>query len=882
MTHRPMRRNPICHEWAVVALALSAWAAPAIQAQEPGGNGPFVRFQAEDRAAGDHFACALDLAGDGLGTPAGVTLLTGSLHDDDLGAQSGSAYVFEPDAAGTGLQQAAKLLAPDGGAGDLMGFSVALSRDGGRALAGAPGGPRSEGRGAAYLFERSRSGAWAFAARLGAAGVDDLGSAVLFVKETPTAGAPGTADGRGAVVLFGPSGGEIQRLQPQDLRPGDGFGWALAADGSRLAVGAPWSDAPFTDAGAVHVFEGGPGSLVRTVRITAPTPGPFESFGYSVALSGDLLAVGAPRSDTAGGAGAGSVYVFRLTGAAAVLEARLDGSAAGDQFGTSLSFSGGASPTLAVGVRRAGASDVGAVDLFRRQGGAWASSGRLQPAGARAGDELGIDVALAPAGVAIGAYLDDGGGTDAGSVYVRVLRVEAPASADLVLEKSSTASRPSVAGTAVEYRLRVFNRGPGDAVGARVLDALPAGLLGATWTCRGRGGGSCSVSGTGSIDDRIDLPAGAEALYRLSATIDPAATGEVVNRASVEPPSALADPDASSDSDRVTIPVVRRSDLAISFGAESGPSGGAPVPISSAPTSGQGVAAGPAGVRLHPGEIATEEIRVVNQGPSDVAGATVYSELAVGLAAVDWTCAPGAGAACSPSGSGLLDDTVDLAAGAEVVYQLRVVARAGFLGRQGVAAVVAAPAPGVDLEPSNDRAARAGPVLLPGVGELGLTKSVSGIFVEGGSVSYEILVASARSADLSDEAGHEVIDPIPGEIEALSVVADQGAAAIDADSFGAPTVVWDGALAAGDVVTITIEGKIRPGARGKAVSNQAVLAIPSEDFALLSAPPGGPDAVPTVFTVVGPLAVPAASPWGLAALVLVLAAVALGLLRRLS
>ncbi len=1026
MTTRPLRVGTTPARWALVALTLSAWTSPAVVAAQegpgPGGDGPFVRLQAEDRAAGDHFACALDLAGDGLGTPAGVTLLTGSLHDDDLGAQSGSAYVFEPDAAGTGLVQAAKLLAPDGGAGDLLGFSVALSRDGTQALAGAPGGASG---GAAYLFQRSRDGAWRFAARLAASGAGDLGSAVLFAGGRLVAGAPGTGGGRGAVVLFGAGGGELQRLEPEDLRPGDGFGWALAADGSRLAVGAPWSDAPYTDAGAVHVFEGGPSGLAPSLRVTAPAPGPFESFGYALALSGDLLAVGAPRSDAAGGstaAGAGSVYLFRLTGEAPVLEARLDGGGAGDQFGTSLSLSGGESPTLAVGVRRAGGSDVGAVDLFRRQGGRWVAAGRLQPAGARAGDELGIDVALAPAGIAIGAYLDDDGGTDAGSVYVRVLRVE-PSTADLVLEKSSPAPRPTASGDEVEYRVRVTNLGPGDALGARVRDELPPGLSAATWSCRASGGGRCSPAGAGSIDDRVDLPAGAEALYRLNARIDPAATGEVVNRASITSPpdqpdptpgdqadqvrlplvcradlsfdlrslarpetggfavpgrqlvhtlvianqgpsdggtlsfagggfassllnptwtcsgfggascapaagtgaitSTLSlpaggrvafrirsrvapsatgqivlagglgpsaarpcpDPDPSNDSDRVVTPLALQSDLAVGFLSETGPPAAGPSCPPSPPLPPVSIvdkAAASDDVRLHPGESVTERLRVANHGPSDVAGAEVRVELAPGLEAVSWTCSSTTGGTCSPSGSGPLVDAVDLPVGSGVTYELLAVARADYLGRQRVVATVAPRSVGVDFYPSNNRALRSGPVLLPEACSLGLTKSVSGTFVEGGAVTYRIVFASARTADLPDEPGHEVIDILPHEVQALSATADHGVAGIEIDPNDDQVVVWDGALAAGDSVEITITGKIAPGTRGLVVENQAALAIPSENFALLSAPPGASEAEPTVFTIVGPLEVPVASPGGLAALAFLLAAAALGLLRRLS
>jgi hypothetical protein len=95
-------------------------------------------------------------------------------------------------------------------------------------------------------------------------------------------------------------------------------------------------------------------------------------------------------------------------------------------------------------------------------------------------------------------------------------------------------------------------------------------------------------------------------------------------------------------------------------------------------------------------------------------------------------------------------------------------------------------------------------------------------------------------------------------------------------------VRWEGELADGDGVAITVQGKIRAGARGQTVSNQATLHVVDVSAGISSAPPGGPEAEPTTFDVAGVVVVPALSPEGLAALVLLLAAAALGLLRRLS
>jgi FG-GAP repeat len=76
-----------------------------------------AKLTAADRAEGDTFGASVAVLGD--------TALVGSPNDSDLGAGSGSAYVFVR--GGTTWTQQAKLKATDGASADLFGSSVALS-----------------------------------------------------------------------------------------------------------------------------------------------------------------------------------------------------------------------------------------------------------------------------------------------------------------------------------------------------------------------------------------------------------------------------------------------------------------------------------------------------------------------------------------------------------------------------------------------------------------------------------------------------------------------------------------------------------------------------------------------------------------------------------
>ena len=101
-----------------------------------------------------------------------------------------------------------------------------------------------------------------------------------------------------------------------------------------------------------------------------------------------------------------------------------------------------------------------------------------------------------------------------------------------------------VAGLPTTYTITVTNPlGPSDASGATVTDAFPATLTGVTWTCAATGGGTCPASGSGDINTPVTVPVGATVVFTATGTVDPAATGDLVNSAQVLPPTGLRQPD---------------------------------------------------------------------------------------------------------------------------------------------------------------------------------------------------------------------------------------------------------------------------------------------------------------------------------------------------
>ena len=80
-----------------------------------------------------------------------------------------------------------------------------------------------------------------------------------------------------------------------------------------------------------------------------------------------------------------------------------------------------------------------------------------------------------------------------------------------------------------------------------MADTFPASLT-CTWTCVGAGGGTCTASGSGNINDTVNLPAGGSVTYTASCTISAAATGTLINTATVTAPAGVTDPTPGNNS----------------------------------------------------------------------------------------------------------------------------------------------------------------------------------------------------------------------------------------------------------------------------------------------------------------------------------------------
>ena len=313
----------------LLATTVSSAAAPNIEQ---------AKLVASDAAAPDRFGYSVAISGD--------TALIGAYRNADDGANSGSAYVFT--CSGTAWTQQAKLTASDAATGDSFGISVAISGD--TALVGAIGdSDAGTYSGSVYVFTRSGT-AWTEQAKLTAGDAVDqdyFGWSVAISGDTALVGAYKDDDdgnSSGSAYVFNRSGltwTEQTKLTASDANSGDEFGLSVAISGDTALVGAYKDDDDGNSSGSAYIFDRSGTTWTEQAKLTASDAATGDYFGYSVAISGDTALVGALLDDD-GGDNSGSAYVFGRSGTTWTEQAKLTASDAStqDSFGHSVAVSG--------------------------------------------------------------------------------------------------------------------------------------------------------------------------------------------------------------------------------------------------------------------------------------------------------------------------------------------------------------------------------------------------------------------------------------------------------------------------------------------------------------------------------------------------------------
>ncbi|MDA0875465.1 MAG: choice-of-anchor B family protein [Bacteroidetes bacterium] len=246
--------------------------------------------------------------------------------------QSGSVFVFAPDANGHWVQTGAIQASDPVESGNGFGRSISLA---GTVLA--VGAPLVN---TVYVFER-QGDAWTESARLTATGAVGLGSQVTTDGIHIVATAAGGQDGGDGVHTWRRSGQDwvpSGALTPS-LEGRTGFGSALDLGGGRLAVGAPGADG---QKGAVEVFSWTNGSWTSEAVARRSSGLEGDALGASIILEEAHMVVGMPGHD--GRKGAAGIFFRNPTNGSWDYQYKLEpfDSRGSESFGTSLAFDGSA------------------------------------------------------------------------------------------------------------------------------------------------------------------------------------------------------------------------------------------------------------------------------------------------------------------------------------------------------------------------------------------------------------------------------------------------------------------------------------------------------------------------------------------------------------
>ena len=229
------------------------------------------------------------------------------------------------------------------------------------------------------------------------------------------------------------------------------------------------------------------------------------------------------------------------------------------------------------------------------------------------------------------------------SVAAPATAQEAPAEVDLTVTISDDVERYAP-GQRLTYWIQVFNKTHANVGGIQVVNDLPDGLIDAEWKVYTFSSGGCygTGSGTGGVNGTYYLWASGWAKIKLTATVAPGTTGTLTNTVRVIAPDGSTNTNPADSASDVNEPAAS-ADLRVTLNPER--------------------------ADYLPGSSITYNVTVTNNGPDAVSGARVVTSLPSALENISWTVQY-INASGARSGSGGIDQRVNVSPGGSVTYKI--------------------------------------------------------------------------------------------------------------------------------------------------------------------------------------------------------------------
>ena len=359
------------------------------------------------------------------------------------------------------------------------------------------------------------------------------------------------------------------------------------------------------------------------------------------------------------------------------------------------------------------------------------------------------------------------------------------------------------AGQEITYTINVSNTGTANANNASVTDQIPVNISGVSWEAIGNGTASVlsgAIGNGNNLSLNVDIPAGAAntVLITVKGKVNPSATADLVNKATVTPSEQNTVPASS------TVTTTIKLEPAVSL-VKTGPS------------------------QISAGQTITYTLTAENNGPSDARNLSISDPVPAGLTDVKWS-ATIEGAATVISGATGTGNAVavtgDIPAGAANRILITVTGKvpgsavAGVLRNQATATPSE---PGIPPVPSNEITTTVDHKL-----NIRAVKSAPTSIAAGEQISYTLQVFNDGPADAANLA---INDAIPAGISNVSWTTNiAGTASIVSGGTGTGTTVnpvVNIPAGAGNSVTVLVKGDVDPGYNGATLKN-SFTATPSE------------------------------------------------------
>jgi hypothetical protein len=337
-----------------IILIIMLFMFPSLHAQE---WNQLTKIIASDGLDFDEFGRAVSIYGD--------YAVVGAHWDDDIATDCGSAYIFRKE-GGAWIQQA-KLLASDASAQSQFGNSVSISGD--YVVVGA--------------YTSSDNGLYS-------------GSAYIFKRD-------------------GTNWTQEAKLLPSDGATYDYFGNSVSISGDYVVIGTPFDDDNGESSGSAYIYKRDGTNWTQETKLLASDGVTDDEFGFTVAISGDYVVVGAPLDEGT----IGSAYIFKREGTSWTQQAKLEASdaTADIYFGNSVSIFGDYA-IIGAYQGNGNVNNSGSAYIFKREDTNWLEQEKLFASDGSSGDYFGFSVSISGNYAVVGAKNDEDNGFHAGSAYI--------------------------------------------------------------------------------------------------------------------------------------------------------------------------------------------------------------------------------------------------------------------------------------------------------------------------------------------------------------------------------------------------------------------------------------------------------------------------------